>query len=53
MSSHGAQKIQETDMEEQELLKNALANSINTISARLMDRVGPRPVIDLAKKNGN
>ena len=33
-------------------LKNALANSINTISARLMDRVGPRPVIDLAKKMG-
>ena len=33
-------------------LKNALANSINTISARLMDRVGPRPVIDLAIKMG-
>ena len=33
-------------------LKNALANSINTISARLMDRVGPRPVIDLAKNMG-
>ena len=25
-------------------LKNALANSVNTISARLIDRVGPRPV---------
>ena len=33
-------------------LKNALANSVNTISARLMDKVGPRPVIDLAKKMG-
>ena len=33
-------------------LKNALANSVNTISARLMDQVGPRPVIDLARKMG-
>ena len=33
-------------------LKNALANSINTITARLMDRVGPQPVIDLVKKMG-
>ena len=33
-------------------LKNALANSINTVSARLMDKVGPRPVIDLARKMG-
>jgi penicillin-binding protein 1A len=33
-------------------LKNALANSVNTISARIMDRVGPRPVIDLVKKTG-
>ena len=33
-------------------LKNALANSVNTISARLMDKVGPRPVINLAKKMG-
>lgn len=31
-------------------LKNALANSINTITARLIDRVGPRPVIDLVEK---
>ena len=33
-------------------LKNALANSINTVTARLIDRVGPRPVIDLIKKMG-
>ena len=33
-------------------LKNALANSINTVSARLMDLVGPRPVINLARKMG-
>ena len=33
-------------------LKNALANSINTISARLMNEVGPQPVIDLAKNLG-
>jgi penicillin-binding protein 1A len=33
-------------------LKYALANSINTITARLIDRVGPRPVIDLIKKMG-
>ena len=33
-------------------LKNALANSVNTISARLMDMVGPRPVINLARKMG-
>lgn len=33
-------------------LKNALANSINTVSARLMDQVGPRPVIALTRKMG-
>lgn len=33
-------------------LKNALANSLNTISARLMDKVGPEPVIDLVHKLG-
>ena len=33
-------------------LKNALANSVNTITARLMDKVGPQPVIDLANKLG-
>ncbi|MEZ4857268.1 MAG: transglycosylase domain-containing protein [Flavobacteriaceae bacterium] len=33
-------------------LKSALANSVNTITARLIDRVGPRPVIDLVEKMG-
>ena len=33
-------------------LKNALANSLNTVSARLMDLVGPLPVINLARKMG-
>jgi penicillin-binding protein 1A len=33
-------------------LKNSLANSVNTISARIMDLVGPRPVINLARKMG-
>ena len=33
-------------------LKNALANSVNTVSARLMDNVGPTPVVNLAKKMG-
>ena len=33
-------------------LRGALANSVNTITARLIDRVGPRPVIDLVEKMG-
>ncbi len=33
-------------------MKDALARSINTISARLMDKVGPRPVVDLVEKLG-
>ena len=33
-------------------LKDALANSINTVTARLIDRVGPKPVKDLAEKMG-
>jgi len=33
-------------------LKYALANSINTVTARLIDRVGPQPVLDLVKKMG-
>ena len=33
-------------------LKDALANSVNTVTARLIDRVGPKPVIDLAEKMG-
>lgn len=33
-------------------LKKALANSINTISAKLIDRTGPRAVIDLTNRLG-
>ena len=33
-------------------LKNALANSVNTITARLIDKVGPQTVVDLVKKLG-
>lgn len=33
-------------------LKNALAQSVNTVTARLIDKTGPAPVIDLIKKLG-
>ena len=33
-------------------LTNALANSVNTVTARLIDRVGPEPVITLVEKMG-
>lgn len=33
-------------------LKEALASSTNTITARLMNEVGPQPVVDMAKKLG-
>ena len=33
-------------------LKKALAESVNTVTARLIDRVGPGPVIDLVAKLG-
>ncbi|WGK65752.1 penicillin-binding protein 1A [Croceiramulus getboli] len=33
-------------------MKKALANSVNTVSARLMDKVGPQPVIELIEKLG-
>ncbi|MDH7447357.1 transglycosylase domain-containing protein [Aquimarina sp. 2201CG14-23] len=33
-------------------LKDALAESLNTVSARLMDQIGPEPIINLAKKLG-
>ena len=33
-------------------LKDALAQSVNTISARLMDQVGPKPVIEMVEKLG-
>ncbi|MEC8723672.1 MAG: transglycosylase domain-containing protein [Bacteroidota bacterium] len=35
-----------------ETLKSALANSRNTITARLMNEIGPQPVINLAKRLG-
>ncbi|WP_224484276.1 penicillin-binding protein 1A [Robertkochia aurantiaca] len=37
---------------EYKTLKNALANSVNSITARLMDMVGPQPVVNLIKKMG-
>ncbi|SFU27490.1 penicillin-binding protein 1A [Pustulibacterium marinum] len=33
-------------------LKDALANSVNTVTATLIDRIGPAPVIDLVHKLG-
>ena len=33
-------------------LKEGLANSVNSITARLMDMVGPQPVVNLIKKMG-
>ncbi|WP_044401497.1 penicillin-binding protein 1A [Lacinutrix sp. Hel_I_90] len=33
-------------------LKQALAGSVNTVTARLMDKVGPQPVADLARRLG-
>jgi len=33
-------------------LKKALAQSVNTVTARLIDRVGPKPVIELVRKMG-
>jgi len=33
-------------------LKSALANSINTVSAKLIDKVGPEAVVDMTKKLG-
>lgn len=33
-------------------LKQALAGSINTVSAKLIDKVGPKAVVDMAKKLG-
>jgi penicillin-binding protein 1A len=48
----GAQKNSGDRYGRTRTLKNALANSVNTISARIMDMVGPRPVVDLVKKTG-
>ena len=33
-------------------LKDALANSVNTVTARVMDKIGPQPVVELVKKLG-
>ncbi|HEY9184367.1 MAG TPA: transglycosylase domain-containing protein [Salegentibacter sp.] len=33
-------------------LKNALAKSVNTVTARLIDKTGPGPVVDLVSKLG-
>lgn len=33
-------------------LKNALAQSVNTVTARLIDKTGPGPVVDLVQKLG-
>lgn len=37
---------------EKKTLKNALANSVNTITAQLIDQVGPGSVVDIAKNMG-
>ena len=33
-------------------LKRALANSINTVTAQLIDRIGPKPVVSIVRKLG-
>src|SRR5690606_19443230 len=33
-------------------LQHALANSVNTVTARLMDKVGPQPVVNMIKRMG-
>ena len=33
-------------------LKRALANSVNTVTAQLIDRVGPKPVVSIVEKLG-
>ncbi|MEN8790539.1 MAG: transglycosylase domain-containing protein [Flavobacteriaceae bacterium] len=33
-------------------LKHALANSVNTVTAQLIDRIGPKPVVSIVKKLG-
>jgi len=45
-------KNSSTDYGDMLTLKDALARSINTISAKLMYRVGPKPVIELVRKMG-
>ncbi len=41
-----------TDYGGKRTLKNGIANSVNTITARLIDQIGPQPVIDLAHNLG-
>ena len=45
-------KMQAISMSGMLTLKEALAQSVNTISARLIDRVGPVPVLELIDKMG-
>lgn len=33
-------------------LKHALANSVNSVTAQLIDRIGPKPVVSIVKKLG-
>ncbi len=40
------------DYGEIKTLKKALAESVNTITARVIDQTGPQPVVDLAEKLG-
>ncbi|MCG9971359.1 penicillin-binding protein 1A [Christiangramia crocea] len=42
----------DSDYEGMVSLKSALAQSINTVTARLIDKTGPQPVIDLVGKLG-
>ena len=42
----------ENDYGGKKTLKEALAKSVNTITAQLVDKVGPQTVVDLAKKLG-
>ena len=54
---HGLQKAwtpenSSDDYGDIKTLKQALAQSINTITARVIDKTGPEPVIDLVKKLG-
>ena len=46
------QNAGDSDYEGMVSLKSALAQSINTVTARLIDKTGPEPVIDLVEKLG-
>ncbi len=45
-------KNSDGDYEGFQTLKAALANSTNTVTARLMNEVGPQPVVEMARKLG-